>query len=153
MKRILVSLVLSLVLVLAIGGSALAAPVTVGEAGSFSVFGEYGMTFDAEGALSVGAGYTISDSIAVGILAQLDDVTFIGGYATLSLGSIVVNAEVLTYSPITWGTVRALYIFDLDTFQLGAGAGSFFFFMNTVFNRFQCRFVFWPVVFDNDGFQ
>ena len=124
MKRILFGLILALALVFAIGSSSLAAPLSVGEAGSFVIFGEYAPFEIIFNGFVVGAGYAISDGIAIGAEVMfIEDITLFGAFATMSLGSFTATAEIQTIEDVIFADVIGLYMFDLDTIKLGVGGG------------------------------
>lgn len=120
MKKLL-TLVLVGLCVLLLGSSTLAAP-PAGEQGSIVAYGEYGNFY---GEFAVGAGYTVSDGIAIGAVFYPTSSMF-GGFASISTDAVDANAEVLFDSGAFIGTAAATYMFDLDAIKLGAGGGLFF---------------------------
>ncbi|MGE5551897.1 MAG: hypothetical protein ACM3ZC_15395 [Bacteroidota bacterium] len=128
MRKILVVLFLTVAMVFAIGGLTIAAPVTAGEAGSVFAFGEYapGILFAPVNCFTVGVGYSVSDSLALGTEVQLiEGEMLFGGFAGLSLDAISVNGEFLYFDSTILGKVAGLYSFDLDPVKVGVGGGAF----------------------------
>jgi len=130
MKRILLSIVLAAALVFVLSGSALAVPPAGEQAGSFFVFGE-AVPFQYNGgpfgayAFSIGAGYAISDSFALGLTYQsYPGFNFFGGFADLALGPVSLTGEFFIGAfNDGWYKLTGLYMIDLDPFTLGLGGG------------------------------
>ncbi len=130
MKRVLSGIVPSLILVLACGSMVSAAPpLPAGEAGSFSVFGEYAPVYfyAEENHLALGGGYAITDDISAGLEAQfVDSDIFYGAFVDATLGPIALGAEFATHDGESVTKLNGLYVFDLGPVQLGAGGGMIF---------------------------
>ena len=136
MKRLLVSLILALVLVLAVGGAAMASPVVNAGEGAFVLFGEYASDaymFTTFQGYVVGAGFGFSKNLTIGVEMEFLPLWSIYGvYANLSLGSVLINCDVLLNdSSDIFVKAAGLYVFDVGSAQLAVGAGIFDAYGNT----------------------
>ena len=123
MKRFLCGLILVLALVLTIGTTSMAAPLSIGETGTFFVFGEYG-GIEGEG-FTIGGGYTFADGIAAGAeILMVEGVTVFGVFADMSFGSVLATADVLSAEGNILAFVSGLYMFDLDQVKVGVGGSA-----------------------------
>lgn len=126
MKRVQLSLILTITIIILSAIPTLAAPFTPGTPGTGMVITEYG-AYGFEDELVIGAGYSISPSSAVGIqiVPKRSPIT-IGGYTTKSLGPVTSNSEVFYASGKIIGTTTAQYLVDYHWLKLSAGAGAYF---------------------------
>ena len=120
MPRTLTSFALIFVLVLAIGGSALAAPMENCEPGLYFAFGEVG----SSGGIAIGSGYGISGNLTVGAQIQyIENGWYLGGFVNYAIKPFVISGDCWwTFSGLT---VRAsgIYLLDVDQFDAGIGIG------------------------------
>ena len=122
MRRLLLVLLLSAVLLFAVGVEAPAMPLVPGEAGRIVVFADYDGWYTG---FVTGAGYSITDGITVGGYYDAPFSTF-GIFAAQSFGPVLVNGEVEFDGGSYWGKVSACYAFTIEPCTLGAGFGTDF---------------------------
>ena len=120
--KYLIGLVLALVLVFSVAGTALATPILPVSEGQFLIFGEYNENW---GGFEVGAGYGLTDNITLG-LYYAPAMTELGGFIAIAFQPFVAELNVcvdLDGSSFVYGQASALYTFELGSFTLGLGGG------------------------------
>ncbi|MGE5528179.1 MAG: hypothetical protein ACM3X6_03450 [Patescibacteria group bacterium] len=127
MTRIFAGCILSLVLVLALGGTALASPLTPAGDGNFVIFGEYacdGYMFPSYQGLGVGVGYGITDCLTIGAEAMfMPGWTLYGAFINAAFGPVLVDCDVLYNGMDLFAKAAALYCFEIDALKLAFGGG------------------------------
>ena len=127
MKKLMVSLVLGLVLLLALGSAALAIPVTAPAGGSFTVFGDFG---DWWGDPIAGIAYGITDSFAAGLELEIDGGPELAVFSQLTLEPFNFSAQY--FFTKSWLFVDGKYLIGLDPLTIGLGLSVFVDFIPTV---------------------
>ncbi len=128
MRRMAILSVLVVVLVLATGHAALAAPeFPASGTDSYYVFGEIGSSLyiSDEYGLVIGSGFAMNAELTVGVQIQsYADTWALGGFASYYLKPLVVNADVRWAFPGLLAKVDALYLLDVRDFKVGVGVGA-----------------------------
>ena len=128
MKRKSSILLLGLVLLFGLGGSALAAsPYAPGNAGSFFAFGEYSpyMQWDENNSYpAAGVGYALTDSLALGVQGRLADGGLVpGAFVTAAFGPLAAGAEYWSKDGNYCLKATGLFNLSLGPVKLGVGGG------------------------------
>ncbi|MCL6591228.1 MAG: hypothetical protein K6U80_14905 [Firmicutes bacterium] len=126
MDRLPAVLALTFTLLLFSGTATQAAPFTAGVPGSLTALTEYG-DYGFEGELLIGAGYSLSQTSAVGMLIfpRRSPIVW-GAYTTKSLGPLASNTELFYASGKLFGTTTAQYLVDLNWLKLSGGVGAYY---------------------------
>lgn len=129
MRRLLLGAILFSLFVLALSGTASAAPpFAVSETDSYYVFGEIDTTLDdsADSLLLLGSGYAMSKEMTLGVQIGLDenDEDLMGFFLTYTTKPLVLNLDLRWSFPGLTARADALYLLDLLPFRAGLSVGA-----------------------------